>query len=67
MSSREPYVDGRKLRPVGNSYGTTFPKDQLREHGLLDEDDELRDDVQAEPYVDEERGEIGLVVELPDE
>lgn len=54
----EPFARGRDLQQVGgNSYGVTFPIDQLREHGIVDEDGNLVEDAEARVAVVKENGE----------
>lgn len=51
---------------MGTSVGSTLPKDKLREHGLLDENDNPRKDIGVRAYEDDERGVIGLEVPVKD-
>ena len=57
--SKEHFARRRKLQKTGDSFAMTFPKEELRERGLINEDDELIEDVEGRPYVDDEEGVIG--------
>jgi hypothetical protein len=57
--SKEYFARNRKVVKVGDSFAMTFPKDELRERGLLNDEDELIEDVEGRPYIDDEEGVIG--------
>ena len=57
--------DSRSLSTQGNSIGVTLPKQTLETYGILDEDGSLTVD-EASPYIDIERGVIGVEVSIPD-
>jgi hypothetical protein len=64
MSSKMPLSRARKLNDAGNSVTVSLPKHSLETFGILTEDG-LRVD-EADPYVDVERGVIGIEVKIPD-
>jgi hypothetical protein len=57
--SKEYFARSRKVVKIGDSFGLTFPKDELRERGLLNDEGELIEDVEGRPYIDDEEGVIG--------
>jgi hypothetical protein len=57
--------DSRSLSRQGNSIAATFPKQTLETYGVLNEDGTLVVD-EASPYIDVERGVIGIEVSIPD-
>jgi len=60
--SKKHFARGRKLQKTGDSFAVTLPKEELRERGLINEDDELIGDVEGRPYVDDEEGVIGAEI-----
>jgi len=61
---RERFANGRKLQRVGNGVGATLPIQLLREHGLVDEDDQPLD-IEAEPVIERDDDGDRLLLEVP--
>jgi antitoxin component of MazEF toxin-antitoxin module len=61
---RRRIADSRRLSKQGNSITVTLPKRELQTYGVLD-NDELRVE-EASPYLDIERGVIGIEVSIPE-
>lgn len=59
-------VDSRPLRDMGNSVGVTFDKKALRELGVVDEDGNAVDDVDARQVINQD-GRIELTIDRPPE
>lgn len=56
--------ESRKLNDAGNSVSVTLPRGMLETFGILDKDGlEVEE---ASPYLDTDRGVIGVEVEIPE-
>ena len=64
MAQRTRFARTRSLTPSGNGIVSAWPKELLREEGLLDEDDEPVDDAEVLVYRDEDRGALQLEVPI---
>lgn len=62
---KRPIPDSRKLNEAGNSVSVTLPKQTLETYGVLDEDGLAVEE--ASPYLDTDRGVIGVEVPIPTE
>mgnify|MGYP000061896958 CR=1 FL=1 len=58
-------ADSRKLNDAGNSVTVSLPKRELETYGVLEEDELAVGE--ASPYIDIERGVIGVEVPIPTE
>ncbi|GAB3321395.1 hypothetical protein GCM10027355_20130 [Haloplanus salinarum] len=58
-------ADSRKLNDAGNSVTVSLPKRELETYGVLNGDGLAVDE--ASPYLDIERGVIGIEVPIPSE
>jgi|GEM_PF-3963933 len=56
-------ADSRRLNAAGNSVTVSLPKRELETYGVLEEDELAVDE--ASPYLDLDRGVIGVEVPIP--
>jgi hypothetical protein len=66
-SGKTYFARSRELTKSGNSVVSTLPKDVLRNHGLVDEEDEPVDNAYVQPYIDHDREVLGVEVPLTDD
>ena len=65
-NSKRYFAQGRRLHKSGHSVVTSLPKDALRDHGIVDDNGELIEQVEAQPYIDEDEGMLGVELALDD-
>lgn len=52
LPTMQAITDTRTVTRIGHSYYASLPKEELRERGLINDDDELVEDLEATPFVD---------------
>jgi hypothetical protein len=65
-NTKKYFAKGRRLHKSGHSVVASLPKETLRDYGIVDDSGELVETVEAQPYIDEAEGTLGVELALDD-